>query len=157
MSRQAVRLRAAEEGDLPVLYAYQLDAEANRLAGTRPRSEAAFRAAWERGAAGAGAVTRVIECGGVVVGSVACFGMEDGTDALGYWIGREHWGKGYATRGLALLLEEVKRRPLRADVARHNAASMRVLERCGFRLVGKRMAEETERYVAGEVWEFVLE
>lgn len=157
MSGAEVRLRAAEAGDLPVLYAYQLDPEANRLAGTKPRSEEAFRAVWERSCGEPGVVARVIECGGVVVGSVACFRMEDGAHAVGYWIGREHWGKGYASRALALLLGEVQRRPLRAEVARHNAASVRVLERCGFRRTGVRMGEETERYVACEVVSFVLE
>lgn len=156
MSGAAVRLRPAEAGDLPVLYAYQLDPGANRLAGTKPRSEASFRAVWERSLGEPGSAARVIEVDGVVVGSVAVFTMEGGVDAVGYWIGREHWGKGYATRALGLLLGEVTRRPLRADVASGNAASMKVLERWGFRRTGTYAGEETERYVAGEVCTFVL-
>jgi RimJ/RimL family protein N-acetyltransferase len=74
----------------------------------------------------------------------------DGQDAVGYWIAREHWGRGIATRALGLLLEEVAIRPLHARAARTNAASIRVLERCGFRVTGYEHSPETERYPACE-------
>ncbi len=34
-------------------------------------------------------------------------------------------------------------RPLHAHVAKHNAGSIRVLEKCGFRVVGKQTVEES--------------
>ena len=51
---------------------------------------------------------------------------------VGYWIGKEHWGQGVATRALAAFLQFVTERPLRAHVAAHNVGSIRVLEKCGF-------------------------
>jgi L-amino acid N-acyltransferase YncA len=41
---------------------------------------------------------------------------------------REHWKK---------ILEEFPRRPLHAVVARHNRASLRVVEKSGFSIVGE--------------------
>jgi RimJ/RimL family protein N-acetyltransferase len=46
---------------------------------------------------------------------------------------------------------------LRATAARNNRASVRILEKCGFRCMGYRQGEETERYSAREVGDFVLE
>ena len=56
---------------------------------------------------------------------------------MGYWIGKEYWGKGVATQALAQFLEDVKTRPLYAHVAKHNIASRRVLEKCGFVICGE--------------------
>jgi RimJ/RimL family protein N-acetyltransferase len=59
---------------------------------------------------------------------------------LGYWLGRAHWGRGYATQAIALLVEEAFRRfpddAIGAGVFRDNPASRRVLEKLGFRAVG---------------------
>jgi RimJ/RimL family protein N-acetyltransferase len=77
-----------------------------------------------------------------VVGNIVCWDQGDQT-LLGYWIGKRFWGKGLATRALELLAAEITRRPLHAFVAVHNAGSMRVLEKCGFRRVdGPAMAED---------------
>ena len=51
----------------------------------------------------------------------------------GYWIGREHWGRGVATEALTQFTHQVTARPLYAHVAVHNAGSIRVLEKCAFR------------------------
>ena len=47
----------------------------------------------------------------------------------------EHWGKGVATKAVSAFLRQVETRPLYAHVAKHNVASLRVLEKCGFRIV----------------------
>ena len=76
-----------------------------------------------------------------------------GEREVGYWIGKEFWGKGIATESLRQFLGVVKTRPLFAHVARHNAASRRVLEKCRFNLVG----EDSYTNPAGvKVEEFVL-
>ena len=59
-----------------------------------------------------------------------------GRRLVGYWIGREFWGKGLATRALQELTREVTQRPLQAWVATSNVTSIRVLEKCGFVRVG---------------------
>ena len=76
-------------------------------------------------------MTRTILADGAVAGNVVSW-LQDGERLVGYWIGREHWGRGIATRALAELLREIEERPLYAHVARHNVGSIRVLEKCGF-------------------------
>jgi RimJ/RimL family protein N-acetyltransferase len=51
---------------------------------------------------------------------------------MGYWIGREFWGRGVATTAVRLYLTEVTERPIHAFVALHNVGSQRVLEKNGF-------------------------
>lgn len=152
----AIRLRATGPGDLPALFELQTDPESNDMAGTKPRTREAFFAAWESNLTDPGINSRVIEIADVIVGSISRFQAE-GHDCIGYWIARAHWGKGVASRALALFLEEEHRRPLHATTARTNAPSQRILEKCGFRCVGYRMGEETERFLAREIAEYLLE
>ncbi len=156
----AVRLRPTRPGDLPALFELDSDPESCRMAGTKPRTREAFFATWERGLADPGNNPRVIEVGGweergQIVGSIGCFQTE-GKDCIGYSVARAHWGRGIASRALAIFLGEEHRRPLHATILGTNAPSRRILEKCGFRLVGLRIGEETERYVAGEIADFVL-
>lgn len=155
-----ILLRPVGPGDLPALFEIQNDAESNAMAGTKPRTYEAFLEAWQRHIADPDVSARVIEIDGAsgpeIVGSVSCF-QADGHDCVGYWVARSHWGKGVASRALKMFLREERRRPLHATSARTNAPSHRILEKCGFRCVGFRMGEETERFVAREITEFVLE
>lgn len=150
-----VRLRPVEPGDLPALYENQTDPEAVRLAAVNPRTAADFHEHWRNVLADASLVPRAILADGEMVGVISHF-HRDGEDLVGYWIARAHWGRGIATRALALLLEEVTTRPLHARVASHNAASIRVLERCGFTVTETRFEPATERYPACEVVFFTL-
>lgn len=68
---------------------------------------------------------------GCVAGNIGCW-MQDGQALVGYWIDKEHWGKGVATEMLAPFMQLVADRPLHAYVVRHNFVSIRVLEKCGF-------------------------
>jgi RimJ/RimL family protein N-acetyltransferase len=159
----AIRLRPTRPDDLPALFELQADPESNHMAGTKPRTREVFFAAWERNFANPGINSRVIEIDGEhgpeIVGSIARFQAEGegGRDCVGYWIARAHWGKGVASRGLMMFLGEERRRPLHATTASTNAPSRRILEKGGFRCVGLRMGEETERFVAREIADFVLE
>ncbi len=56
---------------------------------------------------------------------------------IGYWLGRAVWGRGIATRALAVFLDEMRDQPVYARVARHNIASLRVLQKRGFSVVGE--------------------
>lgn len=153
---EAIRLRPTGPNDLPALFEIQTDPESNVMAGTKPRTREAFFAAWEHIFADPDANSRVIEFDGVIVGSIGCF-HADGHDCVGYWIARRHWGKGIGSRALTMFLGEERRRPLRATTVRANAPSQRILEKCGFRCVGFRVGEESERFLAGEIADFVLE
>jgi RimJ/RimL family protein N-acetyltransferase len=131
-----VVLRAVTEADLPIFYAHQLDAEAARMAAFPSRDRPAFMAHWARILADETNILRTIVCDGQVAGNVVSF-VQSGKREVGYWVGREFWGQGIATRALAALLAEVKERPLYAHVAKHNTGSMRVLEKCGFTVAGE--------------------
>ncbi len=56
----------------------------------------------------------------------------DGKREIGYWLDRAYWGRGVATAALAIFLRLEQTRPLYAGVAKHNVASVRVLQKCGF-------------------------
>lgn len=129
-----VRLRNIEPNDLPIFYEQQLDADATRMAAFPARDRAAFDAHWATNILGnPAAVNQTILVDGQVAGNIGSW-LQDGVRLVGYWIGKEHWGKGVATRALAAFLQLVTERPLHAHVARHNVASIRVLEKCGFSL-----------------------
>jgi RimJ/RimL family protein N-acetyltransferase len=126
-----IALRAVEEADLPVLFEHQRDPEANRMAAFPARDRDAFVAHWRGILVDEGVIARTILADGQVVGDILSW-VDDERRLVGYWIGREHWGRGIATRALAAFAEEVTIRPLYAKVAVHNAGSIRVLEKCGF-------------------------
>lgn len=152
---KGVQLRDVEAKDLPVLFQHQLDPEGIRMAVVNPRTAEAFDAHWQKILGDRSAINKTITLDGLVVGYVSTFRVA-GQNEVGYWIDREHWGKGIASRALTLLLEQVKTRPLHATVARTNAASIRVLQRCGFTLTGYQHVPASERYPACEVGTFIL-
>jgi len=128
-------LRDVVEDDLPILFEHQIDPVACGMAEFPPRDREAFMIHWHRNVLGdPGVEKRTIVADGEVVGHIGCFDR-DGKREVGYWIGREHWGRGIATEALSRFLEEVRERPLHAGVARGNLASLRVLEKCGFEVV----------------------
>lgn len=144
----SVRLRPAVPDDVATLFAIQLDPEGNEMAMVKPRDEATFRTLWEGIFVDPQVVPRVIvDGGGQILGSINCFPRE-GLDYVGYWIAREHWGRGIGTRALTLFLSEVTRRPLHARVAAGNEASLRILFRSGFVEIGRGWSEGDARLVA---------
>jgi RimJ/RimL family protein N-acetyltransferase len=147
-----VRLRSIEPADLPVFYEHQLDVEATRMAAFSARDRAAFDAHWASNILGnPRAVNRTILVDGQVAGNIGSWPQED-VRIVGYWIGKEYWGKGVATRALAAFLRLLTERPLHAHVAKHNVGSIRVLEKCGFSLEH----EETVEVGGNDIVELVL-
>jgi len=142
-----ISLRDVSKDDLAVLFDQQRDAEANEVAVANPRDRASFDAHWAKILTDTDVVAKVIVDGDLVLGQISCFSHE-GKASVGYWIGREHWGTGVVTRALALLLDEVSLRPLHARVARTNVASLRALQRHGFKVTGYEHAPATERFPA---------
>ncbi len=146
--RNEVRLRNIEPNDLPIFYEQQLDADATRMAAFPARNRAAFDAHWATNILGnPEAVKQTILIDGQVAGNIGSWPQE-GVRLVGYWIGKEHWGKGVATRALAAFLHLLTERPLHAHVVKHNVASIRVLEKCGFSLEREEMVEVVDKDVA---------
>ncbi|MFT3830336.1 MAG: GNAT family N-acetyltransferase [Opitutaceae bacterium] len=152
---ESVTLREVESSDLETFYRQQLDPEANWMAafvGIDPRDRAAFDAHWGKILQAPRITQRTILAADQIAGHVACFPDGEKLEVT-YWLGREFWGRGIATRALAQLLRLVVVRPIFARTAADNRRSLRVLEKCGFRIMGtdKGFANgrgaETEEYL----------
>lgn len=126
-----VGLRSVEDPDLEVFFVHQADPQAVEMAAFPARDRDQFAAHWEKVRADDALVSRTIVADGTVAGNIGSW-PDDGQQLIGYWVGREWWGRGVATRALAQFVEEVSVRPLHAYVAAHNVGSIRVLEKCGF-------------------------
>lgn len=124
-------LRDVIESDLPVFFEHQRDPEATRMADFPARDREAFDAHWERVLGDERLTAKTIVFEGQVAGNIGSW-EQDGRRLVGYWLGKEFWGKGLATKALAELVQELGTRPLYAYVAKTNVGSIRVLEKCGF-------------------------
>ncbi len=125
-----------QESDLGVFFEHQRDEQSNAMAAFPARARAAHLAHWTKVLADETVIAKTTLFGGEVAGNVTSW-RQDGMRLVGYWIGRQHWGKGIATEALGRFLEAVGRRPLHAYVAAHNLGSIRVLEKCGFSATGE--------------------
>jgi RimJ/RimL family protein N-acetyltransferase len=124
--------------DLPALFEQWADPVAAHMAAfTAPghMERDAFERRWARLRADASVTNRVVVVDGEVAGTIGSWGGDDDREVT-YWIGRAFWGRGVATRALEAFLSVERTRPLHARVAADNVASRRVLEKCGFRVVG---------------------
>ena len=126
-----VILRDVIQNDLSIFFEHQRDPEAAKMAAFPSRGRDAFMAHWAKIMANENVINKTILFNGQVAGNIASFEME-GEREIGYWIGREFWGLGIASESLKQFLGQEVRRPLFAHVAKHNVASRRVLEKCGF-------------------------
>ena len=135
-----ILLRNVNESDLPILFEQQLDTEATQMAAFPSRDRESFMAHWAKIMADESNILKTIVFDGQIAGNIV--GWESsGEWEVGYWIGKEYWGNGIATKALLLFLSLVKTRPLYAHVARHNIGSRRVLEKCGFKVIGEELEE----------------
>ena len=121
-------LRDVIQDDLPILFEHQRDPVSNEMAAFPARDEAAFYAHWGKVMVNENNIFKIILLNGVVTGIILSFEME-GQREVGYWLGREFWGKGIAS--------DVVTRPLYAHVAKHNIGSQRVLQKSSFKIVSE--------------------
>jgi len=130
-----VNIRPVIDSDVGIFFEHQRDPASVEMAAFPARTLDAHAAHWKKIRSNDDARLRTVLVDDVVAGNIVCWDGADGR-MIGYWLGREFWGRGAATRALQLFLLEERTRPLFAHVARHNAGSRRVLEKCGFRIVG---------------------
>jgi ribosomal-protein-alanine N-acetyltransferase len=89
---------------------------------------------------------------GCLVGQAALFAFSEQNRRcdIGYSLGREHWGNGYAGEALRALLgygfDGLGLNRMEADVDPRNGASVRLLERLGF----QREGYMPERWIVGD-------
>ena len=132
----SVQLRDAAETDLPIFFEQQLDSDAIQMAAFPSRNREAFMAHWSKIMVDDSVVIKTILFNGDIAGNIVCF-EQLGEREVGYWLGKEYWGKGVASQALRQFLDVIKTRPLYAHVAKHNIASKRVLEKCGFKIAAE--------------------
>jgi RimJ/RimL family protein N-acetyltransferase len=145
-------LRDVTITDLPTLFEHQADPASNAMAAFPSRDREAFNAHWAKIMANDTAILKTIEVDGKVAGHLVSFLIGEERQ-VGYRLGKEFWGKGIATEALRQFLGAVETRPLFAHVVKHNIGSKRVLEKCGFKVIGE------DKYVnigKEEVEEFVF-
>ena len=135
MSNEII-LRDVTEADLHIFFEQQLNPEAIAMADFPPRDRESFMTHWAKIMADESVILKTILFNGQVAGNIVCW-EQFGEREVGYWLGKDFWGKGIATQALSEFLKQVKTRPLVAHVAKHNVASRRVLEKCGFMFVGE--------------------
>ena len=133
-----IALRPIADADLDALFDQMRDPESVWMAAFTsddPDDRSAFDAHMATVRFAPDTTTRAVTCDGELVGTVAAF-VVDGETEVTYWIDRAAWGRGIASRALELLLDLVPSRPLHARAASDNVASLRVLQKAGFEVVG---------------------
>jgi RimJ/RimL family protein N-acetyltransferase len=150
-------LRPVEVGDLDAIFEQMRDPESVRMAAFTaedPSDRSAFDAHLAKVMSSAESRNRAILRDSRLVGTIASY-VADGATEVTYWIDRNFWGQGIATRALGLLLEEISVRPIRARAASDNAGSLRVLQKAGFHPIGTEMSFAPGR--AADIEETILE
>lgn len=135
------RLRGYEESDREALFSMFADRDARHMAafvGARdPDDRVAFDAHLDGILASpANRYWIIVDADDAFVGMISTFPAQDAGVEVTYWVDRAQWGRGHATRALLLALQD-EVRPVGARIAADNVASRRVLEKAGFRVVGR--------------------
>lgn len=100
-------------------------------------------------------ITKEDDCS---IGYVQMVPMEDGKWEIGYHIGKQYTGKGYATEAvkafLPVMAEAVGAREVYGICLKENAASCRVMEKCGFEplFTGVGPYQGEQREIVKTVW-----
>ena len=135
---ESITLREIKSSDLETFFEQQLDTEAIRMAAfvcRDPQDKGAFDAHWKKILDSPRITNRTIVAKGQVAGHIACYPDGENLEVT-YWLGREFWGRGWATQALKRMLQLVEVRPIFARAATDNTGSIRVLQKCGFQIIG---------------------
>ena len=153
--KKSITLRDVMDTDIDIFFNQQLDEEANFMAAftaENPADEFAFKDHIKKVQLDQNVCMKTIVFGGRVAGHIASFERLN-LPEVSYWLGKEFWGKGIATTALEEFLGQISIRPMYARVATDNRASIRVLEKCGFKIYetnkdyANARGKEVEEYV----------
>lgn len=151
-----IQLRQVADNDLPIFFEHYLDPEANYMAAFtsgNPEDRQLFDMHWAHIRQERDVVIRTILFDEQVAGYVLSYLSKLGTE-ISYWLGKEFWGKGITSAALSAFLEVQQTRPLYGRAAKDNAASLRVMQKCGFVVTGEERAFAHAR--GEEISEMVL-
>jgi RimJ/RimL family protein N-acetyltransferase len=152
-----ISLRDVEDSDMDAFFDQMRDPVSVRMAAFTardPDDRDAFDAHMVRVRSSPDTILCAVTEAGRLVGSIGSYVMEGDTEVT-YWIDRAAWGRGIASRAMALLLEMVPIRPLRGRAVSDNIGSLRVLQKSGFRIIGVETAFAAGRN--GDVEETILQ
>lgn len=132
-----ITLKLTELTDLEQLFLFQIDAEACYQAAfmaTDHGDKEAYIAKYTGFLSNPTINMRTIWVNGSIAGSVAKYVME-GDAEITYWIDKQFWGRGIATKALTEFLKIETTRLIYGRVAFDNIGSQKVLEKCGFKKI----------------------
>ena len=129
-----ITLRPVLETDLPILFQQQLDPEAVAMSAYPAKDRGEFMRHWEGILKNKNVTARSILYKEKIAGHIICWKEGKYEQRIGYWVGKEFWRRGIASTAVTEFLLLIKIRPLFAEVANHNIASQRVLQKNGFTL-----------------------
>lgn len=144
ITRGRLALAGFEIGDHDAVHEFASDPEVCRYTTWGPNTDAETRAFIAEASKPAnGELQLAVMLDHDVIGSAAVWttSATDRTGEFGYVISRRHWGQGYATEVARMLIdlgfERLSLERLGATCHPDNAASIRVLEKCGMRREGR--------------------
>lgn len=129
-----ITLRPVLETDLPILFQQQLDPEAVAMSAYPAKDRGEFMRHWEGILKNKNVTARSILYKEKIAGHIICWKEGKYEQRIGYWVGKEFWRRGIASTAVTEFLLLIKIRPLFAEVANHNIASQKVLQKNGFTL-----------------------
>jgi len=130
-----ILLRPVVETDLNILFQQQLDPDSIAMSAYPSKDKGEFMRHWEGILKNKTITARTIIYKDKIAGHIICWKEGKYEQQVGYWIGKQFWGRGIASSALQEFVAGIKIRPLFAHVANHNPASKRVLEKNGFALL----------------------
>ena len=136
-SADGPEIREVIESDVPFFYEFQSDPESAAMATFTPKDLDAVKRRWRAIMADDQITARTIVVAGEVAGCVMAWTADEGHREVGYWLGRQFWGRGVATASLAEFVAIDPHRPMWARVSPPNLGSARVLEKNGFGYEGE--------------------
>lgn len=147
LETERLLLRPVTDGDVDAYHAIFKDPEVMQFMETPPHADVATTRAGIKRAAAAAESGEIVqwaierrEDGAVIGRIVLMLAAPQPRAEIGYFLAREAWGKGYAAEAQQRVIDygfgELELHRLEADVHPENAASLRSLERLGFRREG---------------------
>jgi len=152
-----ISLRPICDSDLPIFFTHQQHQPALQMAAfvhEDPSDRALFDTHWAKLMGSDKILKRSIEADGRLVGHIMSFEIE-GDREITYWIDHHHWGKGIAGEALSQFVMLENTRPLFGRAAKDNIASIRSMQRCGFKLIAQERGFANAR--GEEIDEVVME
>lgn len=155
INHPVIKLRPTVIADLETLFQFQLDQEGGYLAAFMPKNHTDKAAYLDKHIKILGDPTvnnQTIIFDNIIIGSIAKFVIEGDTE-ITYWLDRNYWGKGLASKALQEFLSIETTRPIFGRVAFDNFGSQKVLEKNGFVRIGSDRGFASARQT--EIEEFI--